>query len=79
MRLLTLLFLQASSSPSNADAASIELLQSAVTAEVQKLAGKSDASKTDLDLERDMTDQMVRPVSALMAHNMFHCVFTGVV
>jgi hypothetical protein len=42
----------------NSDAANIELLQSAVTAEVQKLASGSD--KAASAMERDMTDQMVR-------------------
>lgn len=42
----------------NSDAANIELLQSAVTAEVQKLASGTD--KAASAVERDMTDQMVR-------------------
>jgi hypothetical protein len=41
----------------NSDAANIELLQSAVTAEVQKLANGTD--KPASAVERDMTDQMV--------------------
>jgi hypothetical protein len=41
----------------NSDAANIELLQSAVTAEVQKLASGTD--KATSAVERDMTDQMV--------------------
>lgn len=61
---LIILHLQASSSASNSDAASMELLQSAVTAEVQKLAGKSGDSKSTSDIERDMTDQMVRHYAA---------------
>eukprot|EP00775_Hariotina_reticulata_P007491 gene7491-7700_t len=40
-----------------ADAANMELLQSAVTAEVQKLASKTDGKPTT-EIERDMTDQM---------------------
>lgn len=46
----------------NSDAANIELLQSAVTAEVQKLASGSD--KASSAMERDMTDQMVRQQAA---------------
>jgi len=41
----------------SSDAANIELLQSAVTAEVQKLASGTD--KAASAVERDMTDQMV--------------------
>lgn len=41
----------------SSDAANIELLQSAVTAEVQKIAAGSD--KAASAVERDMTDQMV--------------------
>lgn len=44
----------------NSDAANIELLQSAVTAEVQKLASGSD--KAASAMERDMTDQMQKIV-----------------
>lgn len=51
--------LQAGSTSTSGDAASMELLQSAVTAEVAKLAaGKADGSSAS-DMERDMTDQMV--------------------
>lgn len=49
----------------NSDAANIELLQSAVTAEVQKLASGSD--KAASAMERDMTDQMVRRRQAAAA------------
>jgi hypothetical protein len=45
-----------------ADVANMELLQSAVTAEVQKLASKTDGKPTT-EIERDMTDQMVSPNS----------------
>jgi hypothetical protein len=48
----------------NSDAANIELLQSAVTAEVQKLASGSD--KAASAMERDMTDQMVRQEAATL-------------
>ena len=57
---LRLMRSQASTSATNVDAAGLELLQSAVTAEVQKLAGKSGDSKATSDIERDMSDQMVR-------------------
>jgi hypothetical protein len=43
----------------NAESANLELMQSAVTAEVAKLAGKS-GDKSTTEMERDMTDQMVR-------------------
>jgi hypothetical protein len=48
---------QASSISISSDAANMELLQSAVAAEVQKLASGTDKSRTAV--ERDMTDQMV--------------------
>jgi hypothetical protein len=60
----------------NSDAANIELLQSAVTAEVQKLA--SGSNKAPSAMERDMTDQMVRqptgclPVSSCLLATVTH-------
>ncbi|KAF8071032.1 EGY1 [Scenedesmus sp. PABB004] len=42
----------------SSDAANMELLQSAVTAEVQKLAGSKADPKATSEIERDMTDQM---------------------
>jgi hypothetical protein len=61
---LLLLLLQAAASGLNADSANLELMQSAVTAEVAKLAGKAGEGKATSEMERDMTDQMVREALA---------------
>jgi hypothetical protein len=58
--LLLLLLLQAAAGGVTAESANLELMQSAVTAEVAKLAGKAGDGKATSEMERDMTDQMVR-------------------
>ncbi|WIA11756.1 hypothetical protein OEZ85_011851 [Tetradesmus obliquus] len=49
---------KAAASGVNAESANLELMQSAVTAEVAKLAGKAGEGKATSEMERDMTDQM---------------------
>lgn len=58
----------------NSDAANIELLQSAVTAEVQKLASGTD--KATSAVERDMTDQMVSRAQLQLYCRVCHAVVT---